>query len=344
MRIDIRSKFIEQFPSIAKQIDENVEYAFLDENENLGKNIIFLTLGGGYAYGTDIETSDIDIRGISLNTKKELLLCRDHEQTVNDTTDTTIYTTKKILQLLSTCNPNVIEMLGSTERNALYIDLLFDKFILNNKNLFITKNAFFTFGGYARAQLNRLNNKLGRVNDEAERENIMRSIKNTCVHIKERYDLDLDEDMLFSQSAQGFKCIIKDLSKENMASCLNEIASVFKDYAKLGQRNKSAIERNKLNKHAMHLIRLFLMCIDILEKGEVITYREKDHDLLMSIRNNENNKWIQNDSLTEYAEKYVNKLENDMKRAFEESKIPDKPDRKSLENLQIEINEYILSN
>lgn len=40
-----------------------------------------------------------------------------------------------------------------------------------------------------------------------------------------------------------------------------------------------------LNKHAMHLVRLYLMCFDILEKGEINTYRENDRDMLLEIRN-----------------------------------------------------------
>lgn len=35
----------------------------------------------------------------------------------------------------------------------------------------------------------------------------------------------------------------------------------------------------------MHLVRLYLMCLDILEKERIITYRAKEHDLLMDIRN-----------------------------------------------------------
>ena len=34
-----------------------------------------------------------------------------------------------------------------------------------------------------------------------------------------------------------------------------------------------------------YLVRLYLMCLDILEKEEIVTYREADHNLLMDIRN-----------------------------------------------------------
>lgn len=47
------------------------KYNFLRENEHLGKNIILLGLGGSHAYGTNTETSDLDIRGIATNRNKE---------------------------------------------------------------------------------------------------------------------------------------------------------------------------------------------------------------------------------------------------------------------------------
>lgn len=56
-----------------KQKVASKEYNFLRENEHLGKNIILLGLGGSHAYGTNTETSDLDVRGIATNSKEEIL-------------------------------------------------------------------------------------------------------------------------------------------------------------------------------------------------------------------------------------------------------------------------------
>ena len=92
----------------------------------------------------------------------------------------------------------------------------------------------------------------------------------------------------------------------------------------------------------MHLVRLFLMAIDILRDGEIITYRKKDHDLLMSIRNNENEEWIKDNMLTERAEKFIEEKEREMKEAFDNSKLQDTPDRNKINDLIKNINSYIL--
>ena len=56
---------------------------------------------------------------------------------------------------------------------------------------------------------------------------------------------------------------------------LNRMANVVRDYEKIENRNKKK-DNLHLNKHAMHPVRLFMIVLDILEKGEINTYREKN--------------------------------------------------------------------
>ena len=84
------------------------QYDFLRTNPHLGENIILLTLGGSHAYGTNVETSDVDIRGCALNSRRELLGRSSFEQVVERKTDTVVYGFNKLMGLLIECNPNTI--------------------------------------------------------------------------------------------------------------------------------------------------------------------------------------------------------------------------------------------
>lgn len=90
---------------IQEKVSLSPEYGFLYKNEHLGTNIILLGLGGSHAYGTNVESSDVDVRGVALNRKQEILTNENFEQFVNEETDTTIYSFNKIIALLSNCNP-----------------------------------------------------------------------------------------------------------------------------------------------------------------------------------------------------------------------------------------------
>lgn len=96
-----------------EKVVQGAEYDFLLENPHLGSNIMFLTLGGSHAYGTNVPGSDVDVRGVTGDSKYDLLGFGTFEQVVEQSTDTTIYGFRKLVSLLVNCNPNVIEMLGS---------------------------------------------------------------------------------------------------------------------------------------------------------------------------------------------------------------------------------------
>lgn len=327
------------------------EYDFLRMNEHLGENIILLGLGGSYAYGTNVDSSDIDCRGVALNSKKEILLGNGFEQVENKETDTIIYSFMKIVSLLSNCNPNTIELLGLKPEHYLYISPI-GKELLENKELFLSKKAVNSFGGYANSQLRRLDNKAVRLVGQEQREkHILNSINNASVNFEERY---------FQYPDDAIRLYIDKSDREDMDSEIymdvnlikyplrdykamwSEMNNVVKDYSKIGRRNKHAIEHNKLGKHMMHLIRLYMMCIDILENKEIVTYREKEHDLLMSIRNGE---YLDSNRqpIPEFFE-MVDDFEKKMEYAKENTDLPDKPNYKKIQEIIMSINEKIVKN
>lgn len=104
---------------------------------------------------------------------------------------------------------------------------------------------------------------------------------------------------------------------------------------KITQRNKKKDEAH-LNKHALHLIRLYLMCLDILEKQEINTYRGADLPLLMSIRNGE---YMLDDGTfrPEFFE-MVDEFEKRMDYAKKYTALPEKPDYKRIEDFTMEVN------
>lgn len=327
----------------------NQEYDFLRTDEHLGENIILLGLGGSYAYGTNTESSDIDCRGVALNSKKEILLGNGFEQVENKETDTVIYSFTKIVNLLFNCNPNVIEILGLKPEHYLYISPI-GKELLENKKLFLSKKAVNSFGGYANSQLRRLDNKAVRLVGQEQREkHILNSINNASINFKERY---------FQYPNDAIKLYVDKSDNEDMDSEIymdvnltryplrdykamwSEMNNVVKDYAKIGKRNKHAIEHNKLGKHMMHLIRLYIMCLDILENKEIVTYREKEHDLLMSIRNGD---YLDDNRqpIPEFFE-LVDEYEKKMEYAKENTDLPDKPNYKAIQEFVMSVNERIV--
>lgn len=325
------------------------EYDFLKTNEHLGKYVILLGLAGSYAYGTDIETSDIDIRGITLNQKSDLIGLTQFEQYVDENTDSVIYAFHKIVALLLSCNPNTVELLGLNHEHYLYLNDI-GQMLLDNRKLFLSKRAINSFGGYADAQLRRLQNALARDTfPQSEKEqHIFNSVKNAmhCFNSSYRHfengSMEIFIDKAVNPGLETEIFVNANLSHyplRDYSGMWNTMANVVKDYEKIGKRNKKK-DNLHLNKHAMHLIRLFMMALDILEKGEINTYRSKEHDLLMDIRFG---KFLKEDGT--FHESFYDMLADFEKRlqyAAENTDLPVEPDMQKVQDLVMTINERVI--
>ena len=331
-----------------EQIKEMVNgsaYDFLRTNEHLGRKIIFLTLGGSYSYGTNVETSDVDVRGCALNSESDLLGLTSFEQVVNTQTDTTIYAFNKLVSLLLNCNPNTIEMLGCKPEHYFYISDIGREMIANRK-MFLSKRAVHSFGGYANQQLRRLENALARdrLSQARREEHILNSMKGAVKSFESRYTifengsivLYTDESSREDLDREIFADIqLKKYPVREFNSVINDLTNVIGTYEKLNHRNHKKDDEH-LNKHAMHLIRLYLLCLDILEKEDIVTYRGDDLLLLMSIRKGDYQ--LEDGTYRPEFFEMVSDFEKRLNYAKQNTSLPDNPDMKKVEEFVMSVN------
>ena len=240
-------------------------YEFLYTDPHLGERIIFLTIGGSHAYGTNIEGSDVDIRGCALNSPDEILGLSHFEQRVDETTDTTVYSFNKLISLLIGCNPNTIELLGCKPEHYFYINAVGQR-LIDNKNLFLSQRAVHAFGGYANQQLRRLQNAL--THDHYPQDEKEKHILGTCKSVFEDFRLQhkdipgdavrlyIDKGVTDGMDTEIFiDCDLKHYPLRSFKQMNSDLGTVIGQYAKLGKRNSKKDDMH-LNKHAMHLVRL----------------------------------------------------------------------------------------
>lgn len=322
----------------------NIQNLFIEQHRD---DIILLSYGGSYAYGTNVENSDVDLRGIYTDNPINILSGNFTENIIDHDSDTVLYSLNKMVSLLCKCNPNVIEILGCRPQDYFILNDNGKK-LIDNSHLFRSRKAIGSFGGYANDQLRRLENYVARNNSQEEREkHILNSIKFAKEEFAKRYsDIDdlvnlyIDKSNREEFETEIFADIrLNHYPLRDWCEIWNEMQSVVQSYSKIGKRNKNAITHNKLAKHQMHLVRLYFMAFDILLDGKIVTYRDKDHDLLMQIRNGV---FLKDDKPTDEFFTYVDDLETKLKKYVEKTDLPKEPNYKQINNLVAEINYDII--
>ncbi|MBR8834222.1 MAG: nucleotidyltransferase domain-containing protein [Stigonema ocellatum SAG 48.90 = DSM 106950] len=126
---------------------------------------ILIGLAGSHGYGLNRPESDYDYRGVFIASKRYYLGFDHIEQKdsgwdkegifpfLNGNKDTVIYELRKIIQLLSGANPNILELLWLNEYPVLN---LVGQHLINHKRIFLSKKVKYTYSGYAFAQIKKI--------------------------------------------------------------------------------------------------------------------------------------------------------------------------------------------
>ena len=268
---------------------------------------------------------------------------------MEECTDTTIYSFQKAIELFSKANPNTIELLGCRPEHYLWLSDM-GRELLENRRMFLSRRVIHTFANYGESQLRRMENQVARLSSQENQEkHMLRSIENARYAYKDKYlqhpedaiNLYIDKSDRPEMNTEIFMDLkLQHYPLRDYANMWNEMKAVVSSYGKIGKMNRVAMTHNKLGKHMAHTLRLYLMCIDILEKEEIITYREKEHDLLMRVRNGE----FLDETGAPIAESYD--ILNEYTKRFEYAKnntsLPEQPDYKRIEEFQMSVNERVV--
>jgi len=125
------------------------------------KNLIILEcISGSKAYGLDTETSDTDIKGVFLLSKKDFYSLNYVAQINDEKNDEVYYELSRFIELLSVNNPNILELLNTPEASILYKHEILNKI---KPEVFLSKKCKNTFGKFALSQIKKargLNKKI----------------------------------------------------------------------------------------------------------------------------------------------------------------------------------------
>jgi len=239
--------------------------------------------------------------------------------------DEELHELRKFLKLAAENNPNIIE--------ALWVDRLIThetdiwRRIRENRHLFLSKKARFTFSGYAIAQLKRIKTHRG-------------YLLNPPTNKPERKDFGLPEDSKIPKECQNAVLSLKDewiadgvrdmVIREKQYKTAMDDWKAYKDWEKKRNPARREIERKYGYdcKHATHLVRLVRTAKEILAEGEVRVFRP-DREELRGILNGE---WPYEKLVAE-----TDQMDQELGELYAKSKLRDKPDRKKIAELYKDI-------
>ena len=238
--------------------------------------------------------------------------------------DCVFYELKKFVGMLLNCNPNVLSLLWLKPNGIIYESSLGER-LRENRDIFVTKQAYHSFSGYAHAQFK----KMISFNQEAQA--LMEQLEQQLTS----FGIDPDS------SDDGHS--LRRLDGQPFVGATTEMMEVVKRFrgerrryysgGYMGKKRRELVRRVGYDaKNAAHLIRLLRMGIEFLTEGTLHVERVDSAELLDIKRG---------DWPLEKVKAEAERLFQLAQEAYVRSTLPPEPDRERAERLCVEmISEY----
>ena len=130
-------------PDILETIHSD-KYRFLDTDEHLGNHIMLLGICETEDEGMLPDNDDPVIRGVTLQTKRDILGLTFFNKMESANTNTVIYSLNRFAEMLMNGNPDAYEILGITQENTIFINA-FGRIAKDYSESFLSKRLYSGF-------------------------------------------------------------------------------------------------------------------------------------------------------------------------------------------------------
>lgn len=297
---------------------------------------------GSHLYGTNTENSDVDIKGIFLPEKRDILLCRvpksltfntktnSEVKNTCDDQDVEFYSLHYFLKLACDGETVALDMIHANKENIISSSIWW-KYIQLDRSKFYTKSLK-SFVGYCRKQAAKYGVKGSRLNAA---ENVIKYLK--------QFDQDLILRFCWDTLPLNEYCY----KKFNDISSLNEyevcgkkfqetvrigyvVPILEKFFESYGHRSKLAANNEGLDWKAIsHALRAAYQTKSILTEGDIV-FPLKEAEYLKKVKNGEC------DFLSEVSPK-LDELMLEVEELSNKSTLPEKVDRKYWDDFLVHV-------
>jgi hypothetical protein len=337
-------------------------------------NLIVKHKAGSHSYGTAIESSDEDYRGIfcadPINLRTPFFVVREVEDLTEE--DTKFYELAHFMKLCLDCNPNIVETLWVSSEDIIHTTPAYD-LLRSYRAEFLSSKIAFTTVGYALSQLKRIKGHNKWINQpQPEQQPIPKDYLSVIQWFGKNKNLHVDinkyhKDHRLIPYGGDIHAVVEEPGRElwdfqgglndnfegdrsllpNPIMLVKWNREVFKtDLEKHQQYWEWKTNRNEKRsvleeefgydtKHASHLVRLLRLGVEALRDG-IILVKRPDAKELLSIRNGA---WTY-DELIAYAEHMNNEV---IKVWYDKTSLPKKPDYHKAAKVLMEVQDIVWS-